>query len=309
MLEIIFYILFFPMAILLAVIFIVSAKDGIADFFGKKVVSKEKFYKIKSLEELKRQIEGEKQELELERAGIEKAREDFSQQWEEIREEKEKEQEALQLVAAEQNMEAERLKKEAERTLQEAQNELKRAKQERIAGERANKELAERIFELQCYHDEMIDARDSYNLRIFELDNESFEKRNHEKLKPVSREKYNVNTIYNERLWNINSLFFSIEMEEKYKEAFVDSITRKAVKEHFYFKNLQVNTNKVPFSVLADVLSFKNNGEIHEYKEISLVRCTCPYYEKNHKVCKHMMALAMKVGAITVDVDEVLNRE
>ena len=78
------------MAILLAVIFIVSAKDGIADFFGKKVVSREDFDKIESSKQLLRQIEAEKKELELELAGIEKTREDFSQQWRGIREEKEK---------------------------------------------------------------------------------------------------------------------------------------------------------------------------------------------------------------------------
>lgn len=123
-------------------------------------------------------------------------------------------------------------------------------------------------------------------------------------------EEFEANT---KDLWHINSLFFYDITAMEYKKAFKDVITKRAIEEHFVFEDLSFQRTNLPYQVSAFVISLKDNGEQHKYIT-SLTGCNCTYfmtlpkYDNRAKVCKHMMALALKVGAVRVDVYDVLNR-
>ena len=185
--------------------FIVIARDGIAEFFGKKIVSKEDFhkvevskwlqreelYKIETSKRLQSQLEADKKELELKRAEVEKA-----------------------------EREVEKAAREVEREKQE----VKREKQEL----KTFQAIVTKFFQQQgkLDYDVMQKAIDKANCEVAQM---RPEKCNDQRLRPVSIGKNSVNAVYNDRLWNINSLFFSPEMEEQYKEAFDDRLSLRVV--------------------------------------------------------------------------------
>ena len=76
---------------------------------------------------------------------------------------------------------------------------------------------------------------------------------------------------------------------------------------------ITVNKRSKPISARATIISLKENEKKDEY-ETTLVKCSCDRFkfakrdEPHPVICKHMLALAMKVGAINVDVAEVLKR-
>lgn len=109
-------------------------------------------------------------------------------------------------------------------------------------------------------------------------------------------------------VWKINSLFFTAEDKKRYIEAVYGPVAKRAIKEPIFFENIEIFNKVTPYQAYASTNSIKiNEGDVHMYYTC-LTKCTCPYYVKNGRVCKHMMALAMKVGAITLDVKEILNR-
>ncbi|MBQ8357059.1 MAG: YHYH domain-containing protein [Clostridia bacterium] len=88
-------------------------------------------------------------------------------------------------------------------------------------------------------------------------------------------------------------------------EAFAASIDsprgKRAVAAHFIFDNLHVDESTKPFRTTCSVISVKS---YHSY-ETSLSSCSCPDHQKRRIVCKHMIALALKVGAISVDEESI----
>ena len=109
--------------------------------------------------------------------------------------------------------------------------------------------------------------------------------------------------------WSIEPSFFLTRDAYQYKKAFNSRITKRAVEEPIFFKFIDVNKDVIPYTAKAFTCSVKSDQDsVHKYFT-SLTKCDCPFFLKNRVVCKHMMALAIKVGAVTVDVEEVLNRE
>lgn len=81
---------------------------------------------------------------------------------------------------------------------------------------------------------------------------------------------------------------------------------KKAVTEQFIIKgDLTTDESTKPFQVSADIVSL---GSAQQYRT-TLVRCTCPDHRARHLPCKHMIALAINVNAITVDIEALKKRE
>ena len=75
---------------------------------------------------------------------------------------------------------------------------------------------------------------------------------------------------------------------------------KKAVTEQFIIKgDLTTNESVKPYQASADIVSL---GSTQQYRT-TLVRCTCPDHRARHLPCKHMIALAINVNAITVDIE------
>lgn len=103
----------------------------------------------------------------------------------------------------------------------------------------------------------------------------------------------------------IDTRFFHSFQLGEYADALGGAIARRALEEDIRVDIRRVDVRSVPYALYATVSSFKYSG-VNEYKT-SLISCTCPYNSKNDKVCKHMMALAIKSGAVSVDVSPLLN--
>ena len=75
---------------------------------------------------------------------------------------------------------------------------------------------------------------------------------------------------------------------------------KKAVTEQFIIKgDLTTNESVKPYQASADIVSLGSAQQYHT----TLVRCTCPDHRARHLPCKHMIALAINVNAITVDIE------
>ena len=108
--------------------------------------------------------------------------------------------------------------------------------------------------------------------------------------------------------WNIESSFFLMSDANRYEKAFNSRITKRAVEEPIFFESIDVDKSVFPYTVSTISFSVKKDEDKVNRYYTTLTRCTCPFFLKNRVVCKHMMALAIKVEAVTVDVEEVLDR-
>lgn len=79
---------------------------------------------------------------------------------------------------------------------------------------------------------------------------------------------------------------------------------KKAVTEQFWIKDEKTDKNHTPYHVSASVISINS---CQEYTT-TLVSCSCPDHRARCLPCKHMIALAIHVNAITLDT-EALKRK
>ena len=85
-----------------------------------------------------------------------------------------------------------------------------------------------------------------------------------------------------------------------YARSIETSRGKKAVTEQFIIKgDLTTNESTKPYQASADIVSL---GSAQQYRT-TLVRCTCPDHRARHLPCKHMIALAINVNAITIDIE------
>lgn len=80
---------------------------------------------------------------------------------------------------------------------------------------------------------------------------------------------------------------------------------KKAVAEQFWIKNKKTDTTTTPHRASASIVSLNSSQEYNT----TLVRCSCPDHRARHMPCKHMIALAISVNAITVDIEALKNRK
>ncbi len=97
---------------------------------------------------------------------------------------------------------------------------------------------------------------------------------------------------------DINAAYIPPSQIEQYLIALNSERASRAVTEPFELYDLHTNTDTEPFRVSCRVISKKGN-----IYDTSLTSCSCPDYKIRHAVCKHMLALAMKVNAITIDIE------
>ena len=188
-----------------------------------------------------------------------------------------------------------------EKTREDFSKEWKKIKEARAQMYSDQKDLNEQVLALQVYQDELIAARDEVRLGKYEVKNiERKNIKNHPTLGTIGDD---------QSLWNINPLFFTPEQRAKYIEAFDKPITKRALSEPIFVRLAYLDKSNTPYAAYGYVNSIKfDSDEVHDYTT-SLTSCNCPYHKKYGSICKHMMALAIKVGAVTVDVEEVLNRD
>ena len=74
---------------------------------------------------------------------------------------------------------------------------------------------------------------------------------------------------------------------------------KKAVTEPFQIKNKETDISTTPHHVSASVTSLNSSQEY----ATTLVRCSCPDHRARRLPCKHMIALAIHVNAITVNTE------
>lgn len=104
-------------------------------------------------------------------------------------------------------------------------------------------------------------------------------------------------------LLDINSDYFTKAQQQQFIAMLDASRVKRAITEHFSFKNLHIDETSTPHRVSASVTSF-NSSQAYI---TTFTRCSCPDNRARHLPCKHMIALAIHVNAITVDAEALQN--
>ena len=86
-----------------------------------------------------------------------------------------------------------------------------------------------------------------------------------------------------------------------YAEAVTSSRGKRAVTEFYHFDEPIIDERTKPYRVECGLFSANSLN----YYETTLRSCTCPDHQTRHKICKHMIALAIRVDALSVDVEAV----
>ena len=80
---------------------------------------------------------------------------------------------------------------------------------------------------------------------------------------------------------------------------------KKAVTEQFILENISVDESSKPFRVACSTTSLNS----YQQYRTTLVSCSCKDYQTRHLPCKHMIALAIRVNAITVNTEALQKRQ
>ncbi len=79
---------------------------------------------------------------------------------------------------------------------------------------------------------------------------------------------------------------------------------KKAVTEQILLDNIETEDGTKPFRVTCSTTSLNS----YQQYRTTLVSCTCKDYQTRHLPCKHMIALAININAITVDMEVLQKR-
>ncbi len=101
-------------------------------------------------------------------------------------------------------------------------------------------------------------------------------------------------------LIDIDPRFFNKSQLDLYLESIKTARAKKAVTEYLAVDRLTIDKTSTP--VKAECFIYSESFK--EYKT-TLTKCTCPDHQTRHVVCKHMLALAVKAGAIKLDADKI----
>lgn len=99
---------------------------------------------------------------------------------------------------------------------------------------------------------------------------------------------------------DVNPSYIPSWQAEAYAASLNTTRIERAITEHFEFTEITVDNSTTPFRVNCILLS-KTSNIYHT----SLSQCSCQDNRIRHMVCKHMLALALKINAISVDVSMV----
>ena len=102
-------------------------------------------------------------------------------------------------------------------------------------------------------------------------------------------------------LLDINSDYFTTAQREQFTSTLDISCAKRAITEQFPFQDLHVDESSTPRHATCSVISLNSP---QKYKT-TLTSCTCKDHQTRHRPCKHMIALAIMVNAITVDQEQI----
>ena len=92
----------------------------------------------------------------------------------------------------------------------------------------------------------------------------------------------------------VNLSFFTEKGAREMLAAMETTRLERALKERIVFENIEVDHATSPHKVKTVANSAKSNAKYRT----SLVSCTCPDFQGRRLPCKHMIALAIRVGAV-----------
>lgn len=102
-----------------------------------------------------------------------------------------------------------------------------------------------------------------------------------------------------------NADFLTERQVIAYAESISTSRGKRAVTEFYHYDDLTVHDEKKPYRVESGIFSANS---LHYY-ETTLTSCTCPDHQSRHIPCKHMIALAIKASALTVDQEAIKKKK
>ncbi len=95
----------------------------------------------------------------------------------------------------------------------------------------------------------------------------------------------------------VDPAFFTPELAAKYKERGSSLRLGRALTQGMLLEHLKTNKTVTPHEASATVHSLHSGLSY----QTSLTKCSCPDHQKRGEPCKHMLALAVYVKAITLD--------
>lgn len=90
--------------------------------------------------------------------------------------------------------------------------------------------------------------------------------------------------------------FFSPNKQKQFEESLKTDRLKNALSENIIVKDIRQDTSTKPITVSCRTIS--KDGVPYD---TTLTKCTCPDCKRRHVVCKHMILLAIKVKAVTLD--------
>ena len=102
---------------------------------------------------------------------------------------------------------------------------------------------------------------------------------------------------------DVNFDYFPLSQAELFAESIESPRGKRAVTDLFHFDEPIIDKTQKPYRVECGMFSANSLN----YYEATLTSCTCPDHQTRHKICKHMIALALKIDALTVDVEMIKN--
>ncbi len=95
----------------------------------------------------------------------------------------------------------------------------------------------------------------------------------------------------------VDSTFFTPELAAKYKERGSSMRLGRALTQGMLLEHLKTDKTTTPYTASATVHSL-HSGFTYQ---TTLTKCSCPDHQKRQEPCKHMLALAIYIGAIELD--------
>lgn len=90
--------------------------------------------------------------------------------------------------------------------------------------------------------------------------------------------------------------FFSPYKQKQFEESLKTNRLKSALSENIILKDIRQDTSTKPITVSC--LTISKDGTLYN---TTLTKCKCPDHENRKVICKHMILLAIKVHAITID--------
>ena len=120
---------------------------------------------------------------------------------------------------------------------------------------------------------------------------------------PPSQPKSHISKTTGAPSWllDIDPRYFTEPQQAQFASTLDKERAKRATTEPLVLKNLHIDTARMPYRVTCTVVSHKSYQEY----QASHISCTCKDYLTRHVPCKHIIALALKVDAISIDQAEV----